>query len=278
MPLYQAIVLAVVQGVTEFLPISSTAHLILVPWVMGWRDPGLTFDVALHLGTLAAVVVYFARTWLKLLLLGFGVRFGAPDDLDQNPRLFWFLVIATIPAAAAGAAFERYAATTLRSPYIIAATMIGIGLLLWWSEIKGRFQKNLGKVSLGDAVIIGAWQALAVVPGVSRSGITIAAALFRDVNREAAARFSFLLATPVIAGAALKAGWNIVKAGGLAPEMQAAFGVGVLVSAITGYAAIAFFIRYLQTRTLKFFVWYRVICGIIIIALALFLRGPVAPL
>lgn len=278
MPLYQAIVLAVVQGVTEFLPISSTAHLVLVPWVMGWRDPGLTFDVALHAGTLVAVVVYFARTWAKLLLLGFGVRAGAPDDLDQNPRLFWFLVIATIPAALAGVAFETYAESTLRSPYIIAAMMIAIGLLMWWSEIKGRFEKNLAKVSLGDAAAIGASQALAVVPGVSRSGITIAAALFRDVNREAAARFSFLLATPVIAGAALKAGWNIVKAGGLAPEMRAAFGVGALVSAITGYAAIAFFIRYLQTRTLKFFVWYRIICGIIIIALALFLRDPVAPL
>ncbi|HYM13765.1 MAG TPA: undecaprenyl-diphosphate phosphatase [Bryobacterales bacterium] len=278
MPLYQAIVLAVVQGITEFLPISSTAHLILVPWVMGWRDPGLTFDVALHVGTLAAVAAYFARTWVKLLLLGFGVRLGAPDDLDQNPRLFWFLVIATIPAAVAGAALEHYAESTLRSPYIVAAMMIGIGLLLWWAEVRGRFQKDLGKVSLGDAVTIGAWQALAVVPGTSRSGVTIAAALLRDVNREAAARFSFLLATPVIAGAALKAGWNIVKAGGLAPDMRAAFGVGALVSAITGYAAIAFFIRYLQTRTLKFFVWYRIICGIIIVALALFLRDPAAHL
>jgi undecaprenyl-diphosphatase len=284
MPLYQAVVLAVVQGVTEFLPISSTAHLVLVPWVLGWRDPGLTFDVALHLGTLLAVSAYFFRTWVRLLFLAFQRRVwppapGEPDeDLYANRRLFWFLVAATIPAGLAGLALERYVGTTLRSPYVIAATMIGIGLVLWWADKVGRFQKDLGSVTLGDSVVVGAAQALALVPGTSRSGITIAGGLFRGLSRAAAARFSFLLATPILAGAALKEGLNIIRAGGIEPDMRLAFGVGALVSAVSGYAVIAFFIRYLQTRTLKIFVWYRIICGIIILALAILFRDPVMSL
>lgn len=274
MPLYQVIVLAVVQGITEFLPISSTAHLALVPWVLGWRDPGLTFDVALHVGTLVAVAVYFARSWVRLVV----AAFGRGDQVDTNPRLFWFLAIATVPAGLVGLAFERYAETTWRNPYVIATTMIGVALLLWWAEKKSRYQKQLREVSLGDSVAIGVAQALAIVPGTSRSGITIAAALFRDMEREAAARFSFLLATPIIAGAALKAGFDTFRSGGIPPEMRMAFGVGVLVSALTGYAAIAFLIRYLQSATLKIFIWYRIICGIIIIALAIFLRDPVTGL
>lgn len=275
MPLYQVVVLAIVQGVTEFLPISSTAHLFLVPWIMRWRDPGLMFTVALHLGTLLAVAAYFARTWIGLLRLAFGGRSG-DKDLDANPRLLWFLVAATIPGGLAGLALEHYAETTLRSPYVIATTMIGIGLVMWWSETRGRFKKDLGQVSLGDSLAIGAAQAMAVIPGTSRSGITIAAALFRDLERAAAARFSFLLATPIIAGAALKEGWNVLKAGGVAPDMQAAFALGILVSALTGYAAIAFFVRYLQSGTLKIFIWYRIVCGIIIIALVIFFGDPVA--
>ncbi|HZS49895.1 MAG TPA: undecaprenyl-diphosphatase UppP [Bryobacterales bacterium] len=275
MPLYQAVVLAIVQGITEFLPISSTAHLALVPWLMGWRDPGLTFDVALHLGTLAAVLVYFVRTWIRLLSQALGRRGDPKDDFSANPRLFWFLVVATIPGGVAGLALERYAESTLRSPYVIAATMIGVGLLLWWSEMKGRLQKDLDAVSLADAAAIGTAQAFAVVPGVSRSGITIAAGLFRNLERAAAAQFSFLLATPIIGGAALKAAWNIHRSGGLAPGMRTPFALGILVSAVTGYAAIAFLLRYLQARTLKFFVWYRVICGIMILALALFFRDSV---
>ena len=275
MPIYQAVVLAIFQGVTEFLPISSTAHLVLVPWVMGWHDPGLTFDVALHLGTLAAVAIYFAGTWIDLLLAGLGLRRGRGDELSENPRLFWFLVAATIPGGLAGLALEKYAESTLRSPYIIAAAMIGIGLVLWRAEAGGRFLKGLGHVSLADSVVIGVSQALAIVPGVSRSGITIAAGLFCNLERAAAARFSFLLATPIIAGAALKAAWNIHRAGGLSPDMHMPFLVGIVVSAITGYAAIAFLLRYLQTRTLNFFVWYRVLCGIMIIALAIFFRDPV---
>ncbi|MBI3698271.1 MAG: undecaprenyl-diphosphate phosphatase [Acidobacteria bacterium] len=274
MPLYQVVVLAVVQGVTEFLHISSTAHLALLPWLFGWQDPGLMYDVALHLGTLLAVAAYFAASWLRLLARAFG-RHVADPDLDANPGLFWFLVVATIPAGVAGLALEKYAESTLRSPYVIATMMIGIGLMMAWSEARGRFQKSLGTITLPDSLAIGFAQAVAIIPGTSRSGITIAAALFRNLERSAAARFSFLLSTPIIAGAALKAGWNVFKAGGIASDLRVAFGLGVLVSALTGYAAIAFLVRYLQTRTLKIFIWYRLICGIIIIALAIFFRDPV---
>jgi len=284
MPLHQVLVLALVQGITEFLPISSTAHLILVPWLFGWRDPGLTFDVALHVGTLAAVVVYFARTWFRLLGLVLGRRLpppgpGEPDqDLHQNPRLFWFLVAATLPAALAGLLLERFAETSLRSPFIIAVMMISVAALMWRADRTGRFQKDLGGLSLADSLLIGLAQAAAIVPGASRSGTTIAAALFLGVRRSAAARFSFLLSTPIIAGAVLKAGWNILSAGGVAPEMRAAFALGILVSGASGYAAISFLVRYLQLRTMQVFVAYRILCGIMILALAIFFRDPVPAL
>jgi len=282
MPLYQVAVLAVTQGVTEFLPISSTAHLILIPWLFGWRDPGLAFDVALHVGTLLAVGIYFARTWVRLAALAAGRRVwqpppgGADQDLYQNARLLWFLALATAPAAAAGLALERQVETTLRSPLLIAVMMIVVGLVLWWAEKRGSFRKDLGQMSLADSMTIGAAQGLAIVPGTSRSGITMAAALFRGVSRSAAARFSFLLSTPVIAGACLKSAWNVLGGEGIPAEMQLPFAAGILISALSGYLVIAFFVRYLETRTFRVFVWYRVICGIMILALDLFFRDPAA--
>ncbi len=282
MPLYQVLVLAIVQGVTEFLPISSTAHLALVPWVFGWRDPGLMFDVALHVGTLAAVAAYFAATWVRLLFLAFRRRALAPvpgdpdEDLYANPRLLWFLVVATVPGGVAGLALESYAETTLRSPYVIAAMMIAVAALLWWADRRERLEKDLGRLRLADALVIGLAQALAIVPGTSRSGITMAAALFRGVHRPAAARFSFLLSTPIIAGACLKAAWNIFSGGGIPPEMRLPFAAGIVVSGLAGYAVIGWLVRYLQFRTFKIFIWYRLICGIIILALAVFFREPVA--
>jgi undecaprenyl-diphosphatase len=277
MPLYQVVVLAVVQGVTEFLPISSTAHLALVPWVLGWRDPGLAFDIALHLGTLVAVGAYFARTWIRLLLLALGRRALPPSehdsdrDLYANPRLFWYLAAATIPAGLAGLAFQRQVETTLRSPLVIATMMIAVGLLLWWAERRGAFSKDLGRLTLADSLAIGLAQALAVVPGTSRSGITMAAALLRGVGRPAAARFSFLLSTPIIAGATLKTAYDLAQAG-IPAHMVTPFVAGILISGLSGYLVIAWLIRYLQTATFRFFVWYRISCGIMILALAFFFR------
>ncbi len=280
MPIYQAVVLALVQAATEFLPVSSTAHLILVPWLFGWDDPGLLFDIAVHLGTLAAVLIYFAKTWVRLGFLALGRRVLKPNphepdyDLYENPHLFAFLVAATLPAGMAGLMFEDYVETTLRSPFVIGFMLVAIGWLIWWAERRGRFDRDLGRVSFGDSMVIGCAQAVALIPGTSRAGITIAAALFRGLRRPAAARFSFLLTSPIIAGASCKAAYDAWGQGGIAPELQAPFAVGVLVSAVSGYAVIAFFLRYLQRATLRPFIYYRVIFGIIVLALALFFRFP----
>jgi undecaprenyl-diphosphatase len=269
--LLQAIVLGIVQGLTEFLPVSSTAHLIIIPWLLGWDDGGLTFDVALHVGTLAAVFIYFFRDWLQVIAQGFGLNFGSDAALGRNRNLLWLLAAASIPAAIIGFLFEKKVETTMRSPYVIGLTAIGIGIVMLIAERIGSQKKDLGHVSAADGLAIGAAQAIAIIPGVSRSGITISAGLFRGLDRQAAARFSFLLLTPVTAGAAGKKLWDIMRhEGGIPPDMQTAFIAGMLVSAITGALAIGFFLKYVRTRTLAPFVWYRIVFGIIVIALAIF--------
>jgi undecaprenyl-diphosphatase len=273
MPLLQVIVLGIVQGITEFLPISSTAHLALIPWLAGWRDPGLGYDIALHVGTLAAVLLYFFRDWWQVVAQGFGLRVSGDPALQRNRALLWLLAAGSIPIGIAGVIFKRQAETTWRSPYVIAAAMIGIGLVMWWAEYSGRRHKDIGHVSSTDALAIGVAQALAVVPGTSRSGVTIAAGLLRNLDRPTAARFSFLLSTPAIAAAAGKDFWDLMRhQGGLPPEMRTAFLAGIAVSAITGCLAIGFFLRFLRRRSLAFFVYYRIVFGIIVIALATFFR------
>jgi undecaprenyl-diphosphatase len=278
MPLYQAIVLAIVQGLTEFLPISSTAHLWLFPWLLGWKDPGLTFDVALHAGTLLAVLVYFWRYWVEMARLAAHLGGGsaaptagatghsASADLRENPRLLWYLVIATVPGALAGWRFEHAAEEQLRSPIIIGTALIVIGLFMWAGDWLGKRERDLGHVGLLDSFIVGVAQALAVIPGVSRSGVTMTAGLFRKMKRETAARFSFLLSTPLIAGAALKKGLEIRHAG-LPHDMRLPFLCGALVSALVGYLVIAVLIRYLERRTFKVFVVYRLVLGVILLVL-----------
>jgi len=188
--------------------------------------------------------------------------------------LLWLLVIGTVPAGVIGFLFEKQAESTLRSPFVIGAMMIIIGGVMWASERAGTRQKNLGAVSFVDSLVIGTAQALAVVPGVSRSGITITAGLFRNLDRVAAARFSFLLATPVIAGAAAKKFFDMMKHGGIPAEMHMPFALGITVSALSGFVVIAFFLRYLQRRSLYFFIYYRIVFGIIVIALAASVRPP----
>ena len=286
MPLYQAIVLAIVQGLTEFLPVSSTAHLWLVPWILKWNDPGLTFDVALHAGTLVAVLLYFWRYWLEMIKMvlgigGGGVGVAARGDvpaktraiipLGENRQIFWFLVIATIPGGIAGVLFERAADEQLRSPFVVGSALIIVALLMWAGERVGSDDHNLGQVSLLDSIIVGVAQAFAVIPGVSRSGSTMTAGLFRGMNRETAARFSFLLSTPLIAGACLKKGWEIHHSG-LPAGMRMPFLLGIMVSAVVGYAVIAVLIRYLERRTFAIFVVYRVILGVILLAVGWGLR------
>lgn len=282
MPLYQVIVLAIVQAVTEFLPISSTAHLILVPWLFGWKDPGLLFDIALHLGTLGAVLIYFGRSWVRLLFLAAGKRVlvpppGDPDhEIYENPKLFWFLVAATFPAGMAGLLWKDAVETTLRGPVVIGVALIVVAGVLWSADRTGTFERGLEGLKLAEALAIGCAQAIALIPGTSRSGITIAAALFLGLRRQAAARFSFLLSSPIIAGASLKAAYDAWGQGGIPAELQTPFLVGILVSGVAGYAVIALFLKYLRRATMRVFVYYRVIFGIIVLALALFFRFPAA--
>ena len=271
MPLYQAFVLAVVQGLTEFLPVSSTAHLILFPWLLGWKDPGLTFDVALHAGTLVAVLLYFWRYWLDMLRVILGVGQPANPSLGENRKLFWFLVVATLPAGAAGWRFEHAAEEQLRSPIIIGVTLIAVGLCMWAGERLGSRKHDLGHVGFWDSLLVGVAQAFAVIPGVSRSGSTMTAGLLRGMTRETAARFSFLLSTPIIAGAALKKGLEI-RHEGLPPEMHLPFLVGVIVAGLVGYGVIAFLIRYLERRTFRIFIVYRLLLGVVVLALGWGLR------
>lgn len=271
MPLYQALVLAIVQGLTEFLPVSSTAHLVLFPWLLGWKDPGLTFDVALHAGTLVAVLLYFWRYWLDMLRVILGVGQPKNPSLGENRRLFWFLVLATVPAGAAGWRFEHAADEQLRSPTIIGIALIVVGLCMWAGERLGSRQHDLGRVSLLDSLWVGVAQAFAVIPGVSRSGVTMTAGLFRGMTRETAARFSFLLSTPIITGAVLKKGFEI-RHEGLPPEMRLPFLLGVIVSGLVGYFVIAVLIRYLERRTYRIFVIYRLALGVVVLALGWGLR------
>jgi undecaprenyl-diphosphatase len=273
MLLYQAIVLAVIQGLTEFLPVSSTAHLVLFPWLLGWPDGGLAFDVALHVGTLAAVLLYFMKDWVELTLAGFGVHYPASASAEKiafHKRLFWLLVIGTIPGAIAGVLFEKAIEDKLRFPAPIAVALILVGLLMWFAESRPRLTRHLEDTNTGDAAAIGVAQAAALIPGVSRSGITIITGLFRGMTRETAARFSFLLSTPIIAGAALKEVPKLFKmshSGQLNIPVSTIL-CGVVVSGLVGYAVIAFFLRYLQTRTLKIFAYYRILFGIVILTLA----------
>lgn len=283
MTLVQAIGLGLVQGLTEFLPISSTAHLILVPWFIGWQDPGLTYDVVLHAGTLLAVFAYFARTWWAL----FGALLArmrdlcwpqparsnpptGPMDVALNFDLLRALAVGTLPAAFAGYYLERLAESAFRSPVLIAGMLIGVAVLMWAVDRRVTLTRTMETVRFKDALTIGMAQAVAIIPGTSRVGITIVAGLYRDLTRESAARFSFLLATPIIAGATLKKGLELVKLG-LPPGVSGTdFAVGFVVSAIVGFAAIAFLVRYLQDRTLKIFVAYRLVLGALILLTELY--------
>ena len=284
MPIYQAIVLAIVQGLGEFIPISSSGHLIIVRRLLGWNELSpsgeLTFDVALHFGTLLSVLFYFRRTWFQIVRAALGgkvVRFSeagsadtnlAPEEQKEERLLLWFLAIATIPGAIAGKLLEHSAEDYFREHIVLIATaLIVVALLMWLGEKTGSLNKPLTRISLADSLIIGVAQAFALIPGVSRSGSTITAGLFRGLTREAAVRFSFLLSTPIIAGAALLKAHELHKEG-LPASMHAPFLVGIVVSALVGYAAIAWLIRYLQSNSLKAFIIYRIVAGTVVIGLA----------
>ncbi len=273
MLIYQVVILAIIQGVTEFLPVSSTAHLALTHWLFGWDfakpEYDFAFDVALHVGTLLAIAVYFFRDWLQIFSQAFGGSYSPDPELAKNRKLLWLLALGSIPVGIAGVVFGKQAETTWRNPYVIAAMLILVGVVMWIGEKAGKRVKDVGQVSAADAGIVGIAQALAVIPGTSRSGITIAAGLFRNLDHAAAAKFSFLLSTPAIAAAALKALYDLKKHyGGVPHEMIVPGLVGAAVSAVVGAFVIKFLLDYLRKHGLYFFIYYRIIFGIIVVALA----------
>jgi undecaprenyl-diphosphatase len=260
MDIIRSVVLGLVQGLGEFLPISSSAHLVLIPWIFKWQDPGLTFDIALHVGTLIAVILYFWRDWLSL------ISKGLTKPKEREGKLFWYLVLATIPGAAAGYLLEHKAETVFRNPVLIAGMLILLGVVLYVVDRKSRKQMDVEHISLKTSFLIGLSQALAIIPGVSRSGITMTTALALGMTREGAARFSFLLSAPVIFGAAAIKMPKIIANPSV---IDTPFIVGIVVACISGLASIGFLLRYLQTKTFLPFAWYRFILGAVVIIIAL---------
>ncbi len=263
MSLAHALALGVVQGLTEFLPVSSSGHLVLVPVLFGWPDQGLAFDAAVHLGTSLALVFYF---WSELRRIAAGALAGRRADW----RLVAALLAGTAPASVAGLMLEETVATYLRSAVVVAAATIGWGLVLWWADRQATRTgvTQLGAVGVSRGFVIGAAQVLALVPGTSRSGITMSAGLFAGLDRPTAARFAFLLGLPVTAGAGAMKTVAILEGGAGGPG-AAALTLGVVTSFVAGLAAVWFLIRFLQHRTLLVFVGYRILLGLVILALVL---------
>jgi undecaprenyl-diphosphatase len=268
MTLLHALVLGVLQGLGEFLPISSSGHLIAVPWLLGWPDSGLAFDVALHLGTLFAVAAAFWRDWVRLLTAGAkGLASGRPLA-DPDSRLLVYIVLATIPGAIAGKLLEDWAETAFRSPLLVAAMMAALGVVLWIADRRANRVPGDEHFSLRDALLVGTSQALAIVPGTSRSGVTISAALLLGHRRDAAARFSFLLALPITAGAALLKVPHLFRAGADTTPVIA----GMVAAAVSGFLAIRLLLALVRTRTYLPFVVYRFAFAALVVA-ALLWRG-----
>lgn len=253
----EAIILGVVQGITEFLPISSTAHLILFPWFFNWSGEvdTLTFDIALHAGTLLAVLGCFWKDWLNFI--------------TKKQRIFFLIFIGSLPAGIAGFLLNDFVEAKMRNPIIIIFTLIIVGILMLIAE-KTIKHKEMEKIGLKEAIIIGIAQAFAIIPGVSRSGITIAAGLFSGMYRDAAAKFSFLLSTPIIAGATLLHSYKAFSSH-LNYNLEL-FLAGIITSSITGFLAIKFLLRFLKRYPMNIFVYYRFILAVVIIA-GIWLKG-----
>jgi len=261
--LWHAVVLALLQGLTEFLPISSSAHLVLVPVVTGWPDQGLAFDVAVHVGTLGAVLLYFRREVLAMARdWGLSILLRRPTG---ESRLAWAVLWGTVPAALAGLLLDDLAETSLRSPLVIALATIGFGLLLGWADRSGRRNRNEHQLAWRDVLVIGLAQALALIPGTSRSGITMTAGLALGLGREAAARFSFLLSIPIILLAGGYKGLQLATAAEAVDWTPIV--VGALVSGASAYLCIHWFLRLLERIGMMPFVIYRLLLGILLLAL-----------
>jgi undecaprenyl-diphosphatase len=273
--LIQALIMGIVQGLTEFLPVSSSGHLVIVPWLFGWDDAFITslaFSVMLHLGTLVALLVFFREDWLRLIPAGFATIRDRSFRGDPDRKLAWLLVAATIPAALVGFLFNDLFEDTVRQVGLVAVTLIVGGVILWLADHLGARTKGVGDVTFPIAIGIGAAQALALIPGISRSGISISAGRIAGLDREAAARFAFLMATPITAGAILFEARKLISGeAGVTVEIAPLL-VGLVASLVAGLLAIRFMLDYLRTRSLDVFVWYRFGLAAVVIVLLL-VRG-----
>lgn len=272
MDIFHAIFLGIIQGLTEFLPISSSGHLVLLQHYLKVQEAGLGFDILLHVGTLVALVTYFWPEWMDMFKALW--RPGRHNRFER--RLFWYLVAATIPGALAGFFLEKQAETIFRAPTRIAILLAVLGLLLLLADRWARHQRRLPGLTLKDALLVGGAQALAIMPGVSRSGITMTTALFLGFTREAAARFSFLLSTPIIFGAGLYHVLKLLKDGGAANlhGHLLTYALGFLAAAVSSYLAIRFLLRFLQRHTFMIFVLYRWLAAAVVLTLVYFRIGP----
>jgi undecaprenyl-diphosphatase len=266
--LVQAIVLGIVQGLTEFLPISSSGHLIVVPALLGWDDPfieSLAFSVMLHVATLAALLIYFARDWIRLVPAGLAAIRDRSFKADPDRRLAWLLAATTIPAMIVGVALNDLIETVFREPRLVAMTLVAGAIILWLADRLGSRTRTIDQLGFGTALGIGAAQALALVPGVSRSGISISAGLLAGLDREAAARFAFLMATPITAGAGLWEARKIIAGEAGVDLPLAPLVAGMLASLVAGLLAIAFLMRYLRTHGVGIFVAYRLVLAAVVV-------------
>jgi undecaprenyl-diphosphatase len=276
MNIVQALILGIVQGATEFIPISSSGHLVLVPWLLNWPEPGLVFDTIVHWGTLVAVLAIFwhdivalARAWASSLVERNPSGRASGRSLDQTEaRLAWLIIVGTLPAALIGFVWEDFFESLFGSPGGVAALLLVTGAILALSERLGKRQRSMSELNWLDSVLIGLAQSLAIAPGISRSGATIAMGLLRGVKREAAARFSFLLATPIIFGAGLLQLVELLQAGTGGVQLPSLI-IGFLAAAISGYLCIRFLLAYLQQGRLYVFAAYCWLAGTVSLAISL---------
>lgn len=268
--IFEAVILGIVQGLTEFLPISSTAHLWVIPALLHWDDPGAAFSAVIQIGTVVAVLFYFRKDlWEIVTALLRGFRDRKPFA-DPHARLGWYIGAGTVPIVIFGLAFEDVIKTGLRSPWVIAGALVVVAVVMAVADrmAESRRKKGGEGVTLADALVVGLAQACALIPGVSRSGSTLAAGLFRGLSRAEAARFSFLLSVPAITAAGLKELVELLLDGSLAGAGAASLLVGTVVSFVVGYAAIAGLLAFLRTRTVTVFVVYRVALGVVLAGMA----------
>jgi undecaprenyl-diphosphatase len=264
---FQALVLGLIQGLTEFLPISSSAHLSLTPWILGWKDPGLAFDVALHFGTLLAVLWYFRAEWGKLIAATVSMIRNRRIQTIEEKRVL-FLILATIPGAIGGLLLEKKAETAFRAPLLTACALIVMGIVLWAADRFSRMDRPLTSMRWLDALLMGIAQVFALIPGVSRSGSTISTGRLLNFDRQSAAVFSFLMSMPITAAAVVLKGPDAIRTNGFSTPLI----VGVLAAAISSWFAIAILLRYVSRHSYGIFALYRVLLGIVVLVI-IYTRG-----